>query len=142
HRAVDPTGLSTWTAFLAAGGTREQLEAAVAGSPEDYQKSGGTAGGFLDALYRDALGGTRDPTGRATWDLAQMQGATPGQVATAVFGSTEFLQDRVQGWYQSYLHRLGESAGLDFWTAALRQGTQDDQVIAGIVGSDEYLGRL
>jgi hypothetical protein len=141
HRAADPTGLTTWTAFLAAGSTREQLEAAVAGSGEYYQNSGGSADGFLDALYRDGLGRAVDPTGRANWDGALMQGATPAQVAVAIFASTEFLQDRVQGFYQSFLHRPAESAGLDFWTAALRQGTHDDLVIAGIVGSEEYLDR-
>src|SRR5437868_7574843 len=36
HRAADPTGLNTWTNFLAQGGTQLQLEAKLVGSDEYF----------------------------------------------------------------------------------------------------------
>jgi hypothetical protein len=143
HRAAEPAGLSGWVAFLQAGGTREQLEAGVAGSPEYFQvRGGGTTDGFLAALYQDALGRGVDTTGQAGWESLLASGATPAQVAAGVFASPEFLQDMVQGYYQSFLHRSGGPAEVDAWTGLLQQGLTDDQVIAAFVGSEEYFDRL
>jgi hypothetical protein len=119
------------------------MEAMVAGSAEYFQtRGGGTTDGFLDALYADALGRGLDSTGRADWDQALASGVSPAEVATAIFASTEFLQDVVQGFYQSFLHRPADATGLGVWVSALQRGMSDDQVIAGIVGSAEYFDRL
>jgi hypothetical protein len=143
HRAADPAGLSGWVAFLQMGGTREQLEAAVAGSPESYQVRGGdTPNGFLDALYQDALGRAVDSAGLAAWGPVLADGASPAQVAADLFASPEFLEDLVQGLYSSLLHRTADPAALSGWIAALQQGMGEDQVIAGLVDSQEYLDRL
>src|SRR5439155_2646317 len=41
HRPADPQGLSGFVAFLGAGGTIEQVKAAILTSPEYFQTSGG-----------------------------------------------------------------------------------------------------
>ncbi len=143
HRPVDASGLSAWPAFLQAGGTLEQFEADVVGSPEYFQvRGGGTANGFLSVLYQDALGHAVDASGQASWGQALASGMSTGQVAAAVFASTEFKQDLVSGWYQQYLRRSADAAGLNAWVAALQQGTPDYQVIANFLGSAEYLAHV
>ena len=70
-RPADPDGLSTFTTLLANGGTLEQVEVAIAGSPEYFQtRGGGQMTGFLNALYMDALGRAVDPTGQAVFGQA------------------------------------------------------------------------
>jgi hypothetical protein len=143
HRVAEPDGLAGWLAFLQGGGTLEQMEADVAGSPEYFQARGsGTQAGFLDALYRDALGRGVDATGLASWVPVLAGGASTAQVASDIFASTEFLQDMVEGFYQTFLHRPAEPAGLNSWVADLQGGLGEAQVIAGIVGSREYFSRV
>src|SRR5262249_29653093 len=65
-RGAAAAGLGGFTALLGSGGTAEQAAAALAGSAEYYAvRGGGSAGGFLTALYRDALGRPLDPAGAA-----------------------------------------------------------------------------
>src|SRR5262249_21089141 len=52
HRDADPAGLNYFTGLLAGGVTAEQVAALIASSREYYQnRGGGTAAGFLAALY-------------------------------------------------------------------------------------------
>jgi uncharacterized protein (TIGR03118 family) len=143
RRAVDASGLATFTNFLANGGTVEQVEAMVVGSPEYFQsRGGGTNNGFLKALYQDALNRAIDPTGQSTFGMALGNGATTGQVAAAVFASTEFLQDTVQGFYSNLLHRTADTFGLNSFLNAMQGGATDQQVIAAIAGSDEFFANV
>jgi hypothetical protein len=51
HRSLDSSGSATWLRFLQAGGTLEQVRAAVLGSDEYYQRRGdGYGAGFLAAV--------------------------------------------------------------------------------------------
>jgi hypothetical protein len=141
HRQADPSGLNAFSAALGAGQTLEQVAAALVGSPEYYQaRGGGTANGFLSALYQDALGRPVDASGQGHFAQALAQGATREQVAEAVFGSEEFRQDLVQSYYQHFLGREAEPGGLQYWTQALRQGRTSAGLIAGFAGSTERLG--
>jgi hypothetical protein len=143
HRSAEPGGLTSWTAFLQAGGTLEQLEASIVGSPEYFQVRGGSSNnGYLTALYQDILGRSVDATGQANWGTALANGMTPAQVAAAVFASSEFLRDLVQGYYQQFLHRTAEDLGLSNWVNALEQGMGDREVMTAFVGSEEYFDRL
>jgi hypothetical protein len=102
------------------GGTVEQLEAILAGSAEYFQnQAGGTNDGFIIALYQDALNRAADPGGRVAFDQALMNGATRAQIAAMIFGSQEFQQDLVQGFYQQLLRRAADSDGLSADLSAL-----------------------
>jgi hypothetical protein len=139
HRSADPGGLAAFTNSLGNGGTVEQLESIITGSQEYFQTRGGnTADGFLDALYTDGLGRHVDAGGRATFEMALANGASPTQIAGAIFTSGEFRQDLVQGFYQTFLHRAADAGGLAFFTNSLQQGMADEKIIASLVGSSEY----
>jgi hypothetical protein len=143
HRAADPLGLSAFTSALGSGGTVEQVEATIAGSAEYYQtRAGGQTSGFLTALYADALNRVVDSQGQAVFGQELSQGTSREAVAAAVFGSTEYHQDLVAGYYQTYLGRQADSGGLAYFVTALGQGATDQDVIATILGSQEYIQKL
>jgi hypothetical protein len=143
HRSADPSGLATFAAFLAHGGTVEQVAEILTGSQEYFlTRGGGTNDGFLDALFRDALNRAVDTSGRATFDAALAGGATRVQVAAAVFPSLEFQQDLIGIFYQRFLHRDADSSGRDTFVAFLRRGSRAQDVIAALIGSAEYSALL
>jgi hypothetical protein len=63
-------------------------------------------------------------------------------VADVFFASDEYRQDLVQSYYERFLHRAAENAGLTVWVTALRNGLRDENVVAQIISSPEYFGRL
>jgi hypothetical protein len=143
HRSADPGGLSNSVNFLRSGGTIEQLIDILVSSPEFIQGQGkGSADGFLDALYLDALDRAVDPGGRAGWKQALANGASFAQVAAAILASAEYRQAIVMAAYELFLHRQSDTGGLNGFTAALGQGARDEQVFAVIVGSQEYFQRI
>jgi hypothetical protein len=142
HRTADSAGQGAFVSFLASGGTIEQVEDMVAGSAEYFtNRGGGTNGGFLDALYQDALNRPADAAGRASFLTALANGVSRQTVADAIFHSDEYRQDLIQSFYQRFLHRPADSAGLAAWVAGLRNGMRDEDAIAQIVGSAEYFGQ-
>jgi uncharacterized delta-60 repeat protein len=160
HRAADQTGLTIFVNALAGGATFEQISAALVGSPEYFQnRGGGTNDGFLSALYQDALGRAIDPAGQAGFSAALANGVTTAQVAAIIFNSPEYQQVLVEGYYQKYLHRSADAAGLAFFTSQFGQTTRtqqpifagdqlgqsgqtrDEDIIAQIVGSPEYFAK-
>jgi hypothetical protein len=142
RRDADPVGLSVFTGVLAGGGTAEQVAAALVGSAEYGQGPG--AGGFLPALYQDALHRAVDPQGQAVFggQLAGPGTSPEPQVAAQLFASAEFKQDLVQGFYQRLLERAADPGGLSFWAGQLQAGVTDDQVIAAIAATSEYADKL
>jgi hypothetical protein len=143
HREADLLGLANFTGLLAAGDTTEEVASDIAGSPEYYQvRGGGSAAGFLAALYEDGLGRTPDAAGQAVDLQALSQGASPGQIAASVFTSGEYRQDLVASYYQAYLGRTADALGLNYFAGLLGRGGRDEDVLAGILGSDEYFARL
>jgi hypothetical protein len=147
HRAADPAGLAYWLSALASGADREQVEAGLLASDEYFRsRAGGTGAGYLSALYGDVLGRGVDPAAAAFLGGMPVQGEFLASVfapdfrygvALSVLTSPEASQDEVEGWYQAYLHRSADAAGLAFWVSALQRGTPLGQVLANIAGSDE-----
>jgi hypothetical protein len=143
HRAADNGGLNSFVSFLTGGGTVEQVDGILAGSGEYFvNRGGGTNGGFVDALYRDALGRQADAGGRASFLTALANGVSRQAVADIIFRSDEYRADVIQSFYQRFLHRPADSAGLAGWVAAYHNGLRDEDAIAQIVGSAEYFGEL
>jgi Bacterial Ig-like domain (group 3)/Domain of unknown function (DUF4214) len=164
-RQADPVGLDLSMRFLGMGGSYFQLEAAITGSQEYFQRAGGTNNGFLSMLYQNALSRTIDSVGQSLGGQALSNGASLMDVAEVVFTSQEGLQDQVESYYNQFLHRAADPAGLSAATTALQQNIQQqmnltqqqaqqqngapapvgasvDDLVGVIVGSDEYFNRL
>lgn len=140
-READALGLSFFLQRLAAGGTTDQVRALLLASPEYYRTRGqGTDHGFLQALYRDALGRETDAFGEQAWRQQLARGVGRADVATLVLGSPEARQGFVRQAYRQLLHREAESAGLAFFSARLAGGLSQEEALALIAGSAEYGG--
>jgi hypothetical protein len=149
HRVAEAEGLSGATRFLESGGKTEDLKALILASPEYFQKAGNSNPGFLERLYRDTLGRSPDAVGAAGFGRVLAEGDFLGQqqasrlsVAGTVVHSVEAHTGLVQGYYQQFLHRAAEPAGLVGWVTQLELGEPDEAVLSGIVGSQEYFQRL
>jgi hypothetical protein len=142
RRSAESAGLAGWSAFLDHGGTMEQLEAFILGSPEYYSVRGnGTPLGFLTALYSDLLNRGLDPIGQQGWSAELAAGISPTRVALQVLSSAEAEQNLVSGWYMEFLRRPPDTIGLEGYTLALQNGAGDELVLMAILSSDEYYGR-
>jgi autotransporter-associated beta strand protein len=169
-RQADPVGLDLSTRFLGMGGSYFQLVSVITGSHEYFQRAGSTNSGFLTTIYQDALSRGIDSVGQSLGSQALNNGASLMDVAKEVFTSQEGLQDLVQSYYNRFLHRAADPAGLNAATTALQQRVQQemqqmsltaqqqqeqqqnglpapvgasvDQLVGVIVGSDEYFGRV
>jgi Domain of unknown function (DUF4214) len=139
QRQADSGGLSAFTNELAHGTSLTQVEETIAGSPEYYQTRGnGQTTGFIDALFTDALNRQVDPSGTAALEQAIASGASHAAAAAIVFGSAEYTQDLVEGYYQTFLGRQADTGGLDSFMTTLQQGGTDQGVVGTILGSQEF----
>src|SRR5262249_43358066 len=128
--------------------TTEQIKTAFLASPEYFHNRGqNTNPGFVTALYDDILNRAPDPTGATDWGSLLASGHAPGGadprtfVAYSFVTSPEGSQDLVRGYYQLFLNRPADLAGLTGWAGLIENGTGSGAVVAGIVASDEYFQR-
>lgn len=138
-RLPDPTGLSGFLHDLTIDGeTLEGVKASILGSVEYFHKNGGTAIGFLTALYQDVLGRSVDPTGLAGFTAQLDSGVSWISVAFALLNSDEDRADLVGDWYTTYLGRSPQPGELDFWVDQLAEGQRDQWVLMQILASNEF----
>ena len=138
-RPADTAGFNHFMTLLKSGGTDEQAKAEVIGSTEYFQtRAGQSNAGFVSAVYEDIFIRDPDSTGRASFSDQLSQGASRTQVDTQMLASGEYRQNVAEGYYEQYLFRTGETAGLQFWVSHLQQGDTDEQVLAGFPGEPEY----
>lgn len=140
-RAPDAAGNAYWTAFLYGGGTAEQMSQAIINSPEFWKLSGATDSGFLDALFRDALGRAIDPSALTYFQGQMAHGATPFQVAAMIFASDEYAHVRADALIEQFLDRPADPTTADPIAAQLAQGETDEHAIAQLLASDEYFAK-
>jgi hypothetical protein len=139
ERPADPAGLQWLATSTANGATYEQVEAALLGSDEYFERRGdGTDTGWLTAVYADVFDGRSVDPGAATYWLGELSHESRESVALDLVESTEGLQDRVQAMFQAYLHRPGDSGGVSYWASQIQVGVRDESVVAQMVISSEY----
>jgi hypothetical protein len=113
---------------------------AVLTSFENFFRAGNTNASWLTTLYSRLLGRTPDTNGFSS-NLGGLMNAYQSQrqqALSTVLGSTEYRNDLVTGYYQTYLHRAVTPSELSTQVGGLAAGVRDEQVIAGIVASAEY----
>jgi uncharacterized repeat protein (TIGR01451 family) len=141
-REAGPTTLQKQLAVLNGGGTFEQVRVNLLGSNRYFQASGGTNAAWATALYQDVLGRTISPAELNAELAALGSGATRGARAALLLGQPAAQRRLVRGWYQQFLRRAAEPAGLNNWVNHLRAGQRDEFVIGHIVASPEYFSRV
>ena len=158
HRAPDPTALVAFSQALITS-TPEHDAAILASSVEYFNsRGGGTGNGFLTALFSDALNRPVDAASQLQFGALNLTDpAVRAQVAAQIFGGTEYQTDLLNfpahvsqpyntgvpyGFYQTYLHRNADSAGLAANLAEFKAGQNDAQLAAAIIASNEYFANL
>lgn len=140
HRGPDRAGRAYWVDRLGGGSWTRDVASDLFGSPEFTDLSGGTAMGYVDAVYERVLGRKPDRGGIDYWTSSIEQGAPRSEVAIYVFTSVEANGNRVDDMYDHLLGRAPDAAGRAFWSQRLI--TSDDLDLAALlVSSNEYQGR-
>ena len=149
HRAVDASGLQSYSNALAGGLSRAQLVENLAQSQESRQVNLALTGDHDDAevtrLYGAAFDRAPDASGLSTFAGLLAAGQSVSSVAQDLVSSGEFARlygglgngAFVQALYQTVLHRTADSGGLANWTGQLDAGASRAVVVAGIADSLE-----
>lgn len=110
----------------------------------DMARSDEYAGLIVDDLYRRVFDREADPGGRAGWLDAIRNGMRIETVASAFYGSKEYLQKAgsyerfVELLYENLLFRASDPGGHRYWTSALHERRlTPTQVAGGFYGSLE-----
>jgi len=136
-RAVDPSGLTGWENFLAAGQSYAAAQANILGSPENFSLAGGTNTLWVTYLYKTLLGRAPDTTGLNAWvsDLNKNL-VTRSQVALNFLTSPEKEDAFVASVYQKYVPGGLKTPPVDdlaqlAWD--LTRGVTEEQAITAIM---------
>lgn len=157
-RPADPAGVAFFLAVFNAGGTVEQIKALLLASDEFYLTRGlGTNAGWIDSVYGVTLGRAPNPLERSHYLRVLALGISRRDIAFQVVTTREALEIVIRGYYQRFLRRNPDAAGLTFFTNLLEQGVRatqpiivsegargftDQDVIAALVGSEEYFRQI
>lgn len=136
-RAPEPAALEAMAGILHQGGSVEQVQAIILGSQEYYlRRGGGTAEGYLRALYRDVLDRPVDDAARTQWARLLAAGSRDA-VAAAVATGPEAASHRAWLLYGPVLRQAPAGA-----IPAAAGGPMLEQAIASLLGSDAYCSRV
>jgi hypothetical protein len=139
-RPADAGGRRYWLQQMRSGLSVQNLMVYFYGSREYYLTSG-SAGGYVDRLYRVLLQREADQGGGDYWRrLLEGGRAQPADVAAGFVVSPESRRMRITGLYHSILGRAPDPAGREYWVDRLLSA--DDIVLAAeLAASDEFHGR-
>jgi len=138
-REPEAAGAANWLAVIRRGGqTVDDVQRRFYDSQEYYTKSGGTAQGYVQRLFRTVLGRSASASDLAVW-VPRMSSPQWGRakVVDGIWFSTEAAKRRAGAYYRVFLQREPDGPGLANWaTVLLQQG--EGAVRTGIAGSMEY----
>jgi hypothetical protein len=145
-RAPDPAGLQSWVNILGSGQMTEEQVAVGFLDSQEYLNKGDKY--FVDHMYLSLLGRTFDSNGEQHWLNVLGDDATgkPTHAATMThvqviggfLNSQESLTRLVQGYYQVFLQRLADPAGLSDWLTLLGRGGSFLTIGQGFLSSQEF----
>lgn len=137
-RAVDPSGLATWTDHVMRTGSPADLADRIVTSRERLIK-------LVTPMYRSALLRDPEPAGLENWVAHLAAGRGVYDIQVGIYGSAESLQKLgggdVRVWvnalYEALLGRSASGAERDYWAQRAQTQQARFQVVAQIAGSPE-----
>jgi hypothetical protein len=139
-RAADPAGRQACVLFLQAGGSADDLRALLYGSPEYYQRAGGTDSAFLAALFPDVVGQPVDAgTDNVLLGLLG-EGVSRAALAQVLLHTPAASQRQVSQFFQQFLGRAPGAAEVSAHADLVATGRADLD-LALILASDEFFLR-
>lgn len=140
-RPADPALLALGQNHFASGGTLDGFKAQLMGSAEYYFGHGqGSDGGWLQAVFQDALGHPLNTEGFNFW-APQMATGSRFDVALGILRAVEADQFVVSQMYLNLLRRPVDGTGLGYWGGLLQAGTREEELISSLVSSPEYYNK-
>jgi sugar lactone lactonase YvrE len=137
RRALDPSGLASWSTLLNQGVSRTQVVLLIEASLE-YRTD------VVDALYAQLLHRPADASGLSAFTAFLGNGGTALQVEAAILGSLEYFQLHggtndgfLTAVYQDVLNRSPDPTGAQSWGLALAGGSTRETVVQAILASLE-----
>jgi uncharacterized repeat protein (TIGR03803 family) len=137
NRALDPSGLATWSNLLNQGVSRAQVVADIQHGLE-YRTD------VVQALYHKLLQRAADASGLDSFTSFLGNGGTAEQVEATIIGSAEYFQlhggtnaSFLSGVYQDVLNRALDAGGAQSWATQLAGGVNRGGVASAILGSLE-----
>lgn len=131
----------TWSARLAAGLTFERFEAVLVGSGEFARRHPGRSA-TIQAAFEAVLGRRARGPELADWTRRIGGGATVGQLAVSLAGSTEGRDRVMVRRFRDAVGRPPSNFERFFWFSALNEGSTADIEWAKLLVSDNYLSRF
>jgi hypothetical protein len=93
---------------------------------------------FISAIFQDVLGRPVDASSQSFYLAYLSRGAARSGVVTSLTGGAEYRQKVVADFYQRFLHRAADAAGLNSGVNFLAAGGTDEQYLATLIASAEY----
>jgi N-acetylmuramoyl-L-alanine amidase/Domain of unknown function (DUF4214) len=139
-RSPDASGMRFWLDRLAARQVRlDDMRPTFMASREFYLRGGGTDAGFVQELYRRALGRTASSSEVSHWS-GQLRTRGQASVISGVYGSTESARIRVDRAYRAWLRRTAAAEERAYWErTVLTRG--DEHMRMSVMVSQEYVLR-
>jgi uncharacterized protein YkwD len=135
-RTPGPAGMGMATA-MQLGVSQTAIKQAILSSPEYLAKHGGTALGMVQGLFNDLLGRPFTDNASNFWVQRAATGNAAWTVAS-ILASTEYKIDEVTDYYNYFLRRQADSAGLGIFANAMVAGLPERSVLVILLSSDEY----
>ena len=137
-RQGDSGGINFWVNGLARGTATDESEVvSFVASDEYFFNHGASNASYVYGMYSDALRRQPDP-GADYWINRLNAGGDRVTAAEAFLYTDEFKADIVNGYYQAFLGRNSDDAGLRYWVTQLQHGVTDEALISLLVSSPEY----
>ena len=136
NRSAEQPGLTYWTGTLGNVTDTTSLTVGITTS-EEYQQLYPTSTAFVQSLYSNILGRQGASGEVQFWDQVLAAGVSPGVVASAFATSTESLSQSIQEFYQVFLLRPADSAGLTYWVSQAQHESLM-QVLGQILSTPEF----
>lgn len=136
-RATDPSGREFWANRVQRGMPVSQLVLNLIASNEFLSHTGGTPGGFVDAIFQAMLGRAPTSTERTVRVNAINAGTKRLQIATDLYGTASSRQRRVRVQFADLLGRQPSNPELTWWVALLASRSDIDLAIT-LGASNEY----
>ncbi len=137
-RDADPVSRTAWVKVMLAGMDETTVARAFFLSPEFQRKHRDNAD-FVAELYRGILAREPDARGLAAWAGVLRRGARRSAVVDAFLHGDESNRLLANGFYNVFLQRGADPAGLAGALARLWAGTTTRQLAISFLASQEYL---
>jgi len=135
-----PAFLASTEAFSGPTTTVVPLAGSCATAETAATLGGGNFDTWLSLVYGTLLNRAPDAAGRSFYDAQYVKGVSLTSIVNSIVNSTEYETLQINGYYQHFLRRASDAAGLSYYLSLMNHGAGEtpEQVMTTITSSTEY----